>query len=326
MRRREVLGLFGAAAAISLSLPLAAQQQPSKQHRIGVLLYSTPDGDPNLHSFLRALRALGYIEGQNITVEYRFAEGRPERLPELAAELARLSPDLLFTLGGDVSVPMVRATQTVPIIFGSSADPVQLGLVTSLARPGRNATGASFLLDDLASKRIELLKEAVPHVSRLAFVWNPDHPDNELLEAERATTKLDIKLQRLSMRGSDDLDGALRSATQARADALYVVSSRQTVREVPKFVTFAAANRIPLAGGWGAWARAGGLLSYGPNLDEMMRQMANYADRILKGEKPAALPVQQPTRFELIINAGTARALGLALPAALLARADEVIE
>ena len=325
MRRREFITVLGAASLIPFS-PLGAQPQPARQPRIGVLLYSTPKGDPNLASFLRALGELGYVEGRTIAIDYRYAEARPERLPDLAAELVRLKPDLLFGLGGDVTLPLVRATQTLPVLFGSSADPVQLGLVTSLARPGGNATGVSFLLDDLASKRMEFLKEAASRVSRVAFVWNPDHPDNELHEAERATTKLGVELQRFPVRGPDEVESALRAASEARADALYVVSSRQTVREIPKFVGFATGNRIPLAGGWGAWAQAGGLLSYGPNLNEMMRQAASYAVRILQGAKPAELPVQQPTRFELVINSKTAKALGLDVPPSLLARADEVIE
>jgi putative tryptophan/tyrosine transport system substrate-binding protein len=326
MRRREFIILLSGAAALAPPLPLRAQQQPATQPRLGILIYSTPRGDPNLASFLRALAELGYVEGRTIAIEYRYAEGRPERLPELAADLVRLKPDLLFCLGGDVSVPAVRATQTLPILFGSSADPVRLGLVASMARPSGNATGVSFLLDDLAGKRLELLKEAAPRVTRVAFVWNPDHPDNELPEAERAAARLAVTLQQLPVRRPDDLDGALRAAAEARADALYVVSSRQTAREIPKFVSFATANRIPLAGGWGAWARAGGLLSYGPNLDEMMRHAAGYADKILKGARPGELPVQQPTRFELVINLRTAKALGLTIPDGLLARADEVIE
>jgi putative tryptophan/tyrosine transport system substrate-binding protein len=301
-------------------------QQGAKPARIGILLYSTPKGDPNLGSFLSGLSDLGYVEGQNVVIDYRYAEGRPERLAGLAEELVRLKPDLLFSLGGDVTVPVVAATRTLPILFGSSADPVRLGFVTSLARPGGNATGVTFLLDDLASKRLEFLKEAAPHVSRVAFVWNPDHADNELREAERASGKLGIELLPLAMHGPDDLDGALRTASERRIEALYVVSSRQTVRNIPKFVSFATEHRLPLAGGWGAWARAGGLLSYGPDLDEMMRHAATSAVRILAGAKPAELPVQQPTRFELVVNLRTAKALGLMLPPTLVTRADEVIE
>jgi putative ABC transport system substrate-binding protein len=317
--------IAGTAATLARPRRLNAQQ-PARRPRLGILLYSTLTGDPNLASFLRALRDLGYVDGQNIAIEYRYAEARPERLPELAAELVRLKPDLLFALGGDVGPWATRATQTIPVLFVSSADPVRLGLVASLARPGGNATGVTLLLDDLASKRLEFLKEAAPHVSRVAFLWNPDHVDNELREAERAAIKLGIELQRLAVHGPGDLGGALRAAGEARADALYVVSSRQTVRNIDKFVDFAVGNRLPLAGGWGAWARAGGLLSYGPNLDEMLRHAADYTVKILKGAKPAELPVQQPARFELVINLKAAQALGLSVPEPLLLRADHVIE
>ena len=324
MRRREFVAVLSGSA--TWPLMARAQQPTARQPRLGILLYSTPRGDPNLASFLRALGELGYVDRQTINIEYRYAEGRPERLDDLAAELVRLEPDLLFGLGGDVSVPAVRATSSLPILFGSSADPVQLGLVKSLARPEGNATGVSFLLDDLASKRMEYLREAAPRISRVAFVWNPDHPDNELPEAQRAAAKLGVGLHQLPVHRPEDIDGALRAASEARADALYVVSSRQTARAIPRFVSFATGSRIPLAGGWGAWAREGGLLSYGPNLDEMMRSVAGYADRILRGAKPAELPVQLPTRFELVINLATAKALGLTIPPTLLARADEVIE
>jgi putative tryptophan/tyrosine transport system substrate-binding protein len=211
-------------------------------------------------------------------------------------------------------------------VFVSSADPVQLGLVASLARPGGNATGITLLLDDTASKRLEFLKEAVPRVQRAAFLWNPDHPDNELREARRAAQGLDMRLEFVEMRNSSGLDAALRSVTDAGADALYVVSSRQTVLNIPRIVDFTTRNRLPLAAGWGAWARAGGLLSYGPDVNDMIRRVTTYLDKILKGAKPADLPVQQPTRFELIINAKAAKTLGLEIPPTLLARADEVIE
>jgi len=201
-----------------------------------------------------------------------------------------------------------------------------LGLAASLARPSHNATGVTLLLDDTASKRLELIKEVVPRVQRTAFLWNPDHPDNELVEAQRAAPALNMELQFVELRGPKDLESALRTLSEARPDALYVVSSRHTVLNIPRIVEFAKANRIPLAGGWGAWARAGGLLSFGPNTTEMARRAAEYVDKILKGAKPADLPVQQPTKFELIINAKAAREIGIEVSPTLLARADEVIE
>jgi putative ABC transport system substrate-binding protein len=220
----------------------------------------------------------------------------------------------------------MAATRTIPWVFVSSADPVQLGFVKSLARPGGNATGVTLLLDELASKRLELLKEAAPKVSRVAFLHYPDHIDNELREAERAARSLGVQLQELALRDPAELDGALRAALEAKADALYVVSSRQTVRNAAKLAAFAAENRLPLAGGWGAWVQSGGLLSYGPNVDDMVRGATTYVDRILKGAKPEDLPVQQPTKFELLVNLKTARALGLAIPESFLLRADKVIE
>jgi putative ABC transport system substrate-binding protein len=294
--------------------------------RLGVLLYSTPQDDPQARALQDGLRDLGYIDGQNVSIEYRFAEGKVERLPDLAADLVRLKPDLLFPIGGDVAPFVSKATRTIPIVFVISADPLQLGLVASLARPGGNATGFTFLQDELASKRLELLKEVAPRISRVAFLSNPDHPDNELRLAQRAATALGVHLQPIEMRGPNDLDGALQAVTQASVDALYVVASRQTVASLPRIVNFATKNELPLAGGWGAWAQAGGLLSYGPNVGEIVRNAASYVDKIFKGGKPGDLPVQQPTRFELIINLRSAKALGLSIPESLLLRADKVLE
>jgi putative tryptophan/tyrosine transport system substrate-binding protein len=325
MRRREFITLLGGAAA---AWPIAARaQQPAvRTTRLGVLLYSTPQAESQVERVRSGLRELGYIEGRNLVVSYYYAEGKPERLPDLAAALVRESPDLLLALGGDVAPHAAKATSTIPIVFVSSADPVQLGLAASLARPAGNATGVTLLQDDLASKRLELLKEAVPRVSRVAFLWNPDHPDNELREAQRAAQSLDVRLQLAEMRGSGDLESAFRAVTQADCDGLYVVSSRHTALNTRKIVDFALKGRIPLAGGWGAWARAGGLLSYGPNVDDMYRHAIDYIDKILKGAKPADLPIQQPTRFELVINAKAGKMIGIDIPPILLARADEVIE
>jgi putative tryptophan/tyrosine transport system substrate-binding protein len=324
MRRRELLSLLAGAAA---AWPLAARaQQAARLPRLGVLLLSTPQADPQMETARRALRDLGYVEGHNLAIEYRYAEGRPERLPDLAADLVRMKPDVLFVLGGDVAPAAVKATQTIPIVFTSSADPVRLGFVASLARPGGNATGVTFLLDELASKRLEILKQAAPRVSRVGFLWNPDHVDNELPEAERAAASLGVELKPLTVRGPADFDGAFMAATQARIDALYVVSSRLTLQNLGRIVNFVAENRLPLAGGFGAWAKQHGLLSYGPNVEDMTRRAVAYIDRILKGTKPADLPVQQPTRFELVINLRTAKALGLDVPAQLQQLADEVIE
>jgi putative ABC transport system substrate-binding protein len=211
-------------------------------------------------------------------------------------------------------------------VFATSADPVRQGIVASLARPGGNATGVTFLSDDLASKRLEILKEAVPSVTRVAFIWNRDHLDNELAEAERAAASLRVELKLLPVASVPDIDRALAMATEQRAHALYLVSSRLTGRNIRRITGFAAVNRLPLIGGWGTWAQSGGLLSFGPNLDDMVRRAAAYVDKIFNGSKPADLPVQQPTHFELAINLRTAKEFGISIPPALIVRADAVIE
>jgi putative tryptophan/tyrosine transport system substrate-binding protein len=327
IKRRDFITLIAGAAAAPVIWPLAARaQQPAKVPRLGVLLFSTPQTDPQMEAARRALSDIGYVEGKNLAIEYRYAEGKAERLPDLAAELVAAKPDVLFSIGGDVTKAAVKATRAIPIVFTSSADPVQLEFVASLARPGGNATGVTLLLDELASKRLEIFKEAAPQVSRVAFLFNPDHIDNELREAERAARTLGVALQPLAVHRPADIEGALRAAAEARADGLYVVSSRLTVRYINTFTDFAAKSRLPLAGGWGAWAQAGGLLSYGPTVDDMVRRATGYVDKVLKGSKPADLPVQQPTKFELVINLKTAKALGLTIPESFLLRADRVIE
>jgi putative ABC transport system substrate-binding protein len=233
---------------------------------------------------------------------------------------------VLLALGGDVTPAVVSATQTIPIVFSSSADPVQLGFVASLARPGRNATGVTFLLDELASKRLDILKQIAPRVSRVGFLSNPDHLDNEWRQAARAAGALAVELTPLEVRRAADFDAAFQTAMSVRVDALYVVSSRLTAQDLNRIVMFAAEHRLPLAGGWGDWAQQGGLLSYGPNVDDMIGRAVTYVDRILKGAKPADLPVQQPSKFELVINIKAAKALGLDVPPLLLATADELIE
>jgi putative ABC transport system substrate-binding protein len=289
MKRREFITLLGGAAA---TWPLVARaEQATKKDRLGVLLYSTPQADPQMERLRTGLRERGYIEGQNFVIFYYFAEGKPERLPHLAAALVSEKPDLILAIGGDVAPYAAKATSTIPIVFYSSADPVQLGLAASLARPGRIATGITLLQDDLASKRLELLKEAVPRVTHVAFLYNPDHPDNELREARRAADSLHVRLQPVQIRSSGDLNQAFGTIASAAHDALYVVSSRQTTLNTPQIVAYALQKRIPLAGGWGAWGRAGGLLSYGPNVNEMYSHVTDYMDRILR------VPSRQTFRF-----------------------------
>lgn len=323
MQRREFLA--GVAALVSVNRPFGAHaQQAARRPRVGILIYSTPDRDPSTRAFLEGLRQLGYVDGQNVTIEYRYAQGQPERLPELAADLVRSKPDMIFALGGDVTPHVAKATQTIPIIYAMSPDPVLLGLAASLARPGGNSTGVTFLSDQLAAKRLEIFKEAAPRLSRVGVVRDPSHADNEMPVAQRAAQTLKLELQPVEIRESADIDRALAAA--ANVDGLYVVSSRQTTVNVQRIVDYASRERLPLVGGWGGWAQAGGLMSYGPNVPDVVRQASTYVDKILKGAKPGDLPIQQPTRFELLVNLKAAKALGLNIPDSFLLRAEKVIE
>lgn len=307
--------------------PLGAEaQQASKIARLGVLLFSAPEGDPNLPTFRQGLTELGYVEGRNLATVYRYAEGKPERLAKLASELAALKPDVIFALGGDVAPFARTATNTIPIVMAVSVDPVQSGLVSSLARPGGNVTGVTFVSSDLAAKRLQFLKEAAPRLSRVAVLWNPNHVDPEYGETQAAGRMLGVHIQSLEVRGPGDFDGAFQAADVGRAEAIIVVSSRLMTFNRQRIIEFAARHRLPVVSGWGPWAQAGALLSYGPDLNASVRRAASYVDRILKGANPANLPVEQPTHFELVINLRTATTLGLAIPPSLRAQAAHVIE
>jgi putative ABC transport system substrate-binding protein len=325
MQRREFLA--GVAALVSVNRPFGAHaQQAARRPRVGILIYSTPDRDPSTRAFLEGLRQLGYVDGQNVTIEYRYAQGQPERLPELAADLVRSKPDVIFALGGDVTPHVAKATQTIPIVYAMSPDPVLLGLAASLGKPGGNSTGVTFLSDQLAAKRLETFREAAPRLSRVGVVRDPSHADNEMPVAQRAARALKLELQAVEIREPADIDRALAAAKQANVDGLYIVSSRQTTTNVQRIVEFANRERLPLVGGWGGWVQAGGLMSYGPNVADMVRQASTYVDKVLKGVKPGDLPIQQPTRFELLVNLKTAKALGLNIPDSFLLRAEKVIE
>jgi len=323
-RRRDFLAAAGSAAAIWPSLVSA--QQPALRTRVGILIYSTPERDPSTQSFLRGMRELGYIDGRNVSFEFRYADSKPERLDDLAADLVRSKPDVIYALGGDVTPSVAKATQTIPIVYAMSADPVQVGLAASLAKPGGNATGVTYLSDELAAKRIQLFKLAVPRISRVGLLRDPTHADNEEPVAQRAAATLGVALHPVLMRGPTDLDRALTAASEANIDSLYVVSSRHTAANIERIVEFASNHRLPLVGGWGDWVQSGGLLSYGPQVADMVQQSASYVDKVIKGAKPSDLPVQQPTRFELHVNLKTAKALGLAIPEPFLLLADKIIE
>src|SRR5437764_4726506 len=324
MNRRRLIAVLGTS---TLVVPVAAfpQQAPGKVPRVGLLLFNSPQTDP-IAPLLEGLQALGYVDGKTIGIEYRFAEGKAERLPDLAAELVRLNPEVIFAYGGDVAPHIKKATGSIPIVALVSNDPVQSGLVASIARPRGNVTGITLVYDELAGKVIEMLKEAVPAISRIAVLWNPDHADPEFQETQRAATTLGVRLQSLEVRQPADFDAAFDSATRERAEGLIIVSTRLLLQRRQLIVEFGTKSRIIMAGNWGDWAKDGLLLTYGPDPADAMRRIAIYVDKILKGTRPADLPIERPTCFKLVINLKTAKALGLTMPHTLVARADELIE
>ena len=322
-RRRFIVAVVGSL----LAAPLVVEaQQGGKIPRVGVLLFGTPETDPSLPSFRAGLGDLGYAEGRNILLEYRYAEGKPDRLPSLARDLASARPNVIFALGGDVAPFARAATSTIPIVMAVSVDPVQSGLVTTLAQPGSNLTGVTFVSSDLAAKRLQLLKEIAPTISRIGVLWNPDHVDPEYRETQVAGRTLAMEIHSLEVRGPDDFDRAFRVAAAARIEAIVVVSARLMLLNRQVIMDLATRNRVLLVTGWGGWPQVGALFSYGPDLDAIVRRAATYVDKVLKGAKPADLPIEQPTKFELVINLKTAKALGLPIPPSLLQRADQVIE
>jgi putative ABC transport system substrate-binding protein len=319
------------AGAVVLAAPLAAEgQQAAKVPRIGWLPVNLAAAPLNLEPFRKGLRDLGYVEGRNLVIETRDAEGRLERLPALAAELVALKVDVIVAPGTPQALAAKKATSTIPIVFVGATDPVTDGLVTSLARPGGNATGSSNFAAELVGKRLELLKQAVPGISRVAVLWQPgavpERAEKDMLkEADVAARALGVRPHFVEARGPDDVDRALSDMTRARADALTVLPSAMFVSERRRLVDLAAKNRLPAVYGSREFVDAGGLMSYGPNIADLNRRAATYVDKILKGAKPADLPVERPTKFDLVINLQTAKVLGLTIPPALLGRADEVI-
>jgi ABC-type uncharacterized transport system substrate-binding protein len=325
-RRRFLLSsLVGALAA-----PLAAWAQP-KVFRIGLLGSSSPtapEASRIWEGFFQGLRELGYVEGQNILIEGRFYGDRTERLPALAVELVRLKVDVIVAQGPPAPEAAQRATSTIPIVMTVHQDPVGSGLVASLARPGSNVTGLSVLSTELVGKRLQLLKEAVPGLFRVAVLRDPTHPNAtlQLREAEVAARSLKVQLQVLEARAPGDFAGAFAAMTNGRAGGLITLGGLMFFVERTRIVELAAQSRLPAVYGAKENAEAGGLMAYGPNLRESYRRAATYVDKILKGAKPAELPVERPTKFELVINMKTAKALGLTIPQSVLERADQVIE
>ncbi len=316
---------------VGLLIGTAAEaQQPGKVPKIGFLVPTTGPyiGAPTAvyEAFRRGLHDLGYVEGRNVSIEYRSALDR-SRLGELAADLARLNVDVIVA-AGVAGYGAKASTETIPIVFGFSGDPAEARFIDSLARPGRNMTGISFLALELVGKRLQLLKEAAPKISRVAVVAFPGHPgeQREWKETQDAAQALGVTLRRIEVRNSADFDQAFAALARENVNAVHAFPDGVTLAHRARIAEFALTRRLPSVFGWKEYAEAGGLMSYGPNLDASWRRIAVFVDKILKGAKPADLPVEQPTRFELVINMKTAKALGLTIPPSVLVRAEEVIQ
>src|SRR5688572_30310497 len=315
-------------AVILLAVAVIVEaQQPARIHRIGILIASSASVySARVEALRRRLRELGYVEGKNIVIEYRYAEGKGERLPDLVAELVRLKVDVIVT-SGSANLP-AKASATIPIVFAGSADPVGTGLVSSLGRPGGNITGLSNMAPDLDGKRLELLKEAVPKVARVAFLWGGSGGSRgnlPLTDMEAAAKALGLKLLSLEVRSLDDFEGAFARAKKERAQAVITTTGALINTQRRRVLDFAAKNRLPAIYHYSEFVEAGGLMSYGPDNTDICRRAADFVDKILKGAKPADLPVQQATKFEFIINLKAAEQIGLTIPQKVLARADRVI-
>jgi putative ABC transport system substrate-binding protein len=325
VRRRDVLTLLGGAAA----WPLAARaQQPGKMPTIGYLGGASAISQRAwVAAFVQRLRELGWSEGRNVTIEYRWAEGRNERFAEIVAEFVRLKVDVILAGGTEPAVAAKQATSIIPIVFPSAGDPIGSGLVVSLARPGGNVTGLSNLGSDLGAKRVGLLREVLPGLRRMAVMANASYSGGvtEMMEIGQAARTLGLEVIPLPIRGADDIALAFEGLN-GRAEALYVIGDSFTNTHRLRINTFALATRLPTMHPQREFVEAAGLMSYGANFPELNRRAAEYVDKILRGAKAGDIPVEQPTKFDLVVNLVTARALGLTVPPTLLGRADEVIE
>jgi putative tryptophan/tyrosine transport system substrate-binding protein len=324
--RREFIILLGGSTAAAWPLSARAQQ-PGKLPTIGFLAAHPSIESPRIAAFVQRLRELGWTDGRNLAIEYRWAEGRNERYAENAAELVRLKVDVIVTIATPPTVAAKQATAIIPIVFAAASDPVGTGLVASLARPGGNVTGLSNQISDAGGKKIELLREVVPGLRRLAILANVGNPASvlDMGEAEATARALGLDVTTFEIRRAEDISPAF-DALRGRADALYVCVDPLVNTHRIRINTLALAARLPTMHGLREYVEAGGLMSYGPNLPDLLRRAADYVDKILRGAKPGDIPVEQPTRFDLIFNLTTAKALGLEIPPTLLARADEVIE
>jgi putative ABC transport system substrate-binding protein len=326
IRRREFIVTLGSAA----TWPLGARAQRGKKYTIGI--FSANNKTEVIAAlnaaFFEALRELGWVEGKNVDFEHRYADNRLERLPELAAELVRLKVDVIAAAGTLAPLAAKRATTVIPIVMTAAGDPLGSGLVASPARPGGNVTGMSLMAPDLGAKRLELLKEILPRLSRVAVLWNAANPYSVLVfkETQAGGRTLGIDVRSLEVRGPDDFDSAFEAARGLRPDGLITVEDPFTADHRTRIAEFTARQQLPSLHGIREFVVAGGLISYGPNLADLFRHAAYYVDKILRGAKPADLPVQQPTKFEMVINLKTAKSLGLKVPLSLQVAADEMIE
>ena len=310
-----------------LASPLGLFGQPQQRtFRVGMLAAGSPTQFTD--AIFTALHGMGYVEGKNLVVERRFADGNLDRLPAFAAELVSLRVDVIVIQGTPASLAAKKATSTIPIVFAANSDPVGVGIVASLARPGGNITGTSLMASDLSAKRLELLHAVVPRLARIAILWDSSNPGMALRvqETENAARQSQLALRSAGPRNADELDTALAELANRRPDALLVTVEPFTRRHLARILDFCGVHRIPSMFEESSYVEAGGLMSYGPDLREVFRRTAIYVDRILKGAKPADLPVEQPTKFELVINLKTAKALGLTIPQSVLLRADDVIQ
>jgi putative ABC transport system substrate-binding protein len=309
---------------------VAQAQQPKKIHRIGVLAEGSPQGyGLRIGAFLQGLRELGYAEGKNITIEYRFAEGRRERHADLAAQLVRLKVDVIVAAGGTgVALALKEATSTIPIVMAHGGDPVARGIIASLARPGGNITGLTSISPELAGKRLELLKETVPRLTRVGVLWDPAGQGAAAVvkETEVAARGMGVQVQSLEVRSPEDFEDVFKAATIGRSQALIITGTPVTTTYGTRIVELATRSRLPTMSTQSQLVGTSGLMSYGPSLPDLYRRSATYVDKILKGAKPADLPVERPMKFEFVINLKAAKQIGLTIPPNVLARADKVIK
>jgi len=327
MKNRRALIIALSASAVMLSRLAPAQK--TRVLRVGWLSNDRGSANaPMFAAFREGMRELGYVEGQNLLIDARWGEGSDERLEQLAVELVKSKPDVIVTQGGPATHPVIHAGATMPVVFGYSGDPVEGGIVASLARPGRNFTGSTFLSVDLVGKRLELLKEIMPRLKRIAILANPQHPGEkgELRASQAAAKTLGLALEYFQTQNATQLEEALVAVLKSGCEAIDVFPDALMMRHRERIAEFSTKHRIPAISGWAQFADGGNVMSYGPNLRDMYRRLANYVDKIAKGAKPAELPVELPMTFELVINLKTVKTLGLTVPPAVMVRATRVIE